>query len=60
MRMMAQIQELRETLPGIDCGACGSPTCRAYAEDVVRGIAGEDRRCVVLDRQKNAEKETDA
>ncbi len=37
MRMMAQIEELRESLPGIDCGACGSPTCKAFAEDVVRG-----------------------
>ena len=60
MRMMAQIQSLRETLPGIDCGACGSPTCRAYAEDVVRGIAGEDRRCVVLDLHKQTKQEADA
>ena len=37
MRMMAQIQQLRDTLPGIDCGACGAPTCRAYAEDQVKG-----------------------
>ncbi|MBR3223897.1 MAG: 4Fe-4S binding protein [Atopobiaceae bacterium] len=39
MRMMADIQRLRDTLPGIDCGACGAPTCRALAEDVVRGRA---------------------
>ncbi len=39
MRMMAQIQRLRETLPGIDCGSCGAPTCRAFAEDVVKGEA---------------------
>ncbi len=39
MRMMADIQKLRATLPGIDCGACGAPTCRALAEDVVRGKA---------------------
>ena len=35
MRMMADIQNLRATLPGIDCGSCGAPTCRAFAEDVV-------------------------
>jgi Na+-translocating ferredoxin:NAD+ oxidoreductase RNF subunit RnfB len=23
----------------LDCGACGAPTCRAFAEDVVRGTA---------------------
>lgn len=39
LRMMADIQKLRDVLPGIDCGACGAPTCRAFAEDVVRGTA---------------------
>jgi len=39
LRMMADIQKLRDALPGIDCGACGAPTCRAFAEDVVRGTA---------------------
>ena len=37
MHMMSDIQRIRETLPGIDCGACGAPTCRAHAEDVVKG-----------------------
>lgn len=39
MRMMSEIQKLRNNLPGIDCGACGAPTCRAFAEDVVKGSA---------------------
>ena len=39
LRMMAEIQRLRADLPGIDCGACGAPNCRAFAEDVVRGNA---------------------
>lgn len=39
MRMMADIQNLKATLPGIDCGACGAPTCRAFAEDVVKQTA---------------------
>ena len=39
LRMMSDIQKLRDVLPGIDCGACGAPTCRAFAEDVVRGTA---------------------
>ena len=39
MRMMADIQSLRDTLPGIDCGACGAPSCRAFAEDVIKGKA---------------------
>ncbi len=32
-------EEIFESLPRIDCGACGAPTCIAFAEDVVRGEA---------------------
>jgi iron only hydrogenase large subunit-like protein len=31
--------EIFKTLPNIDCGACGSPSCMAFAEDVVKGEA---------------------
>lgn len=36
MRMMADIQRIKSELPGIDCGSCGAPTCRAFAEDIVK------------------------
>lgn len=36
MRMMADIQKLKDALPGIDCGSCGAPNCRAFAEDIIR------------------------
>jgi Na+-translocating ferredoxin:NAD+ oxidoreductase RNF subunit RnfB len=52
MRMMASIQQLKDSLPGIDCGACGSPTCRAFAEDVVKGMAGVKRKCIVSEQRK--------
>ncbi len=39
MMMMMEIDDLEQTLPQLDCGACGSPTCRAFAEDVVKGIS---------------------
>ena len=42
LRMMSDIQKIRDVLPGIDCGACGAPTCRAFAEDVVRGNVKRD------------------
>ena len=42
MRMMADIQKIRNSLPGIDCGACGAPSCRALAEDIVKGKARID------------------
>ena len=52
MRMLADIQKLRSQLPGLDCGACGAPTCRAFAEDVVRGTA-KATDCVVAACRKN-------
>ena len=46
MRLMSRIQALRKDLPGIDCGSCGAPSCRAFAEDIVRGTADE-KDCVI-------------
>ncbi|MBT9150582.1 MAG: Electron transport complex subunit RsxB [candidate division WS2 bacterium] len=37
LRKLEQLEHILDTLPGIDCGACGAPTCRAFAEDVVLG-----------------------
>jgi len=36
---MRQIELILGELPGIDCGSCGAPNCRALAEDIVRGEA---------------------
>lgn len=47
MEMMQKIDEITELLPGLDCGSCGAPSCRALAEDVVRGVANE-RDCIHL------------
>lgn len=58
MRMMAEIQRIRETLPGIDCGACGSPSCRAFAEDIVRGTASVKKCCVLENSLKSETEET--
>lgn len=41
MRMMTQLRDIEKTLPGLDCGICGAPSCRALAEDIVRGYARE-------------------
>ena len=38
---LEMLEKLFQELPGLDCGACGSPNCRALAEDIVRGIANE-------------------
>ena len=41
MDKMEQMEKICETLPGLDCGSCGAPTCRAMAEDIVKGKAKE-------------------
>jgi uncharacterized ferredoxin-like protein len=50
LEKMAQIEEITQTLPGINCGACGAPTCRVLAEDIVNKTATISR-CVVLQMQ---------
>ena len=37
MQKMMSVEELLKTLPQTDCGECGAPTCRCYAEDIVMG-----------------------
>ena len=41
MRKIEQMEEIMSRLPGYDCGSCGSPTCRTFAEDIVRGYCNE-------------------
>jgi len=36
---MDLLEKTLEDLPGLDCGSCGSPSCRALAEDIVQGKA---------------------
>ena len=42
MTMESELEAIAESLPGLDCGSCGAPTCRALAEDIVRGSAGKN------------------
>ncbi|MBQ3546996.1 MAG: 4Fe-4S binding protein [Clostridia bacterium] len=46
MRMLSDIQRIKGELPGLDCGSCGAPTCRALAEDIVKGLSDIDK-CLV-------------
>ncbi len=36
---MRQKEQIFQSLPQINCGACGSPNCRSLAEDIVEGRA---------------------
>ncbi len=56
IRMMAEIQAIQKTLPGLDCGSCGAPTCRALAEDVVKGNASVDD-CIIKIKERLRELE---
>jgi len=44
-----RIEQVFRTLPGKECGLCGCPDCRTFAEDVADGMASVDR-CVPLRR----------
>ncbi|HBV50862.1 MAG TPA: ferredoxin, partial [Clostridiales bacterium] len=51
MEKLRKMNEIYERLPALDCGACGSPSCRALAEDVVRGKA-RMTDCIFILRRK--------
>ncbi len=49
--MLEDVEKIAADLPGLDCGSCGSPSCRALAEDIVQGHA-ETSYCVFKLREK--------
>ena len=54
MERYQKINALKELLPGLDCGTCGTPSCRALAEDIVLGFASEDD-CIFRVRERMQE-----
>ncbi len=48
---LKDIEKLYQTLPALDCGSCGSPTCMAFAEDVIKGYSTPEE-CIVCMREK--------
>lgn len=55
IKKMKQINEFLTMLPGLNCSACGSPTCYALAEDIVQGKASIDDCVVILKRHSKEE-----
>jgi Na+-translocating ferredoxin:NAD+ oxidoreductase RNF subunit RnfB len=49
MIKMKRIYELNRLLPQVDCGICGSPSCKSLAEDVVQNEAGI-RQCIFIQK----------
>ncbi|ADQ40784.1 Fe-S cluster domain protein [Caldicellulosiruptor acetigenus I77R1B] len=50
MEKFEKVNSILSMLPGLDCGACGSPTCKTLAEDIVRGFAN-DTDCIFILRE---------
>lgn len=50
MKKMKRARDLMCFLPGIDCGACGAPTCQTLAEDIVNRKANLSH-CIFMQRQ---------
>lgn len=51
IQKMELLEKTVKDLPGLDCGSCGSPSCRSLAEDIVKGQANE-ADCVFRLRDK--------
>ncbi len=51
MEMMSEMDTIRERLPNLDCGSCGAPSCRAMAEDVVKGES-QETDCIFILKEK--------
>ncbi len=55
LKKMERIRNLMCYLPGIDCGACGSPGCQSLAEDIVQHKANLSN-CVYMQRMMEKNK----
>lgn len=58
MEMMDELEAIYDSLPKLDCGSCGAPSCRALAEDIVRGFADESF-CIINMKAKLQDFELD-
>ena len=52
---LQKANEIKERLPGADCGACGRPGCFAYAQAVSKDVAVlDDSPCRILAKDEDA------
>lgn len=49
MQKLDRVRRLMCYLPGFDCGVCGSPTCQALSEDIVKGEANVSH-CIFIQK----------
>lgn len=48
---MKEAEEILSTLPGLNCGLCGAPSCKTLANDIVSGV-GKKMDCVFFSRDR--------
>ncbi|PUU95429.1 MAG: Fe-S cluster domain-containing protein [Halanaerobium sp.] len=51
MQKLEQLQKEIDTLPGLDCAACGAPDCKTFAEDVINERASRTDCIFMLRKQ---------
>jgi len=54
VRRLKEAERLEGLLPGLDCGLCGTPSCKVLARDVASGHATRED-CVFLSKHRIAE-----
>lgn len=54
LQKMDAAKNIHKMLPGIDCGACGSPTCKSLAQDIVSAEAAMTN-CIFIQREREHE-----
>ncbi len=54
MNKLMEIEETVSKLPLVDCGLCGAPSCRAFAEDMANEIIEKGTKCPrILEEERN-------
>ncbi len=52
IKRMKERERIYQKLRRIDCGCCGAPTCMAFAEDIVQGVA-DFTDCIFLGERES-------
>ena len=55
-KMAERMKKIEKALPGVNCSACGAPSCAALAEDIVRGDAKMDT-CIFINPNSTSSKD---
>jgi hypothetical protein len=54
VQMVQKAEATLSTLPGLNCGLCGAPTCKEFARDVSMGDASTDE-CIFMSKERMAD-----